>query len=592
MNTNEENKRSGISRRDALKLAGLTMGGLAAAGAASVQAGGMPGVRPCDRPPGGWPGDKPGNRPGCKPPPDPEDFYPTKVKTDQYSYFEKLPPMTPWGKDINGKLTGTKLRPDEMRITFMGSVVPMARRAQAEMSVFVEVGWDEKKQQPLDQFIFDFGCGVSANYQACGVGYGRMDKIFINHLHCDHVSDLIQVYGFGNGGDRKSPLYIWSHGNSGVKNPGEDPPTYTGINPDTGKPYPQPNTYSITPDYYDDGINAFCYHLREALRWHTESQAFQGTAHASCPTPDEIKIKWGLPCDPLPAGQYPDPSNDANALIPIELDWTENGLNEDGTPNGKNIAYHNRDTRAKVLHYPVIHCRAGSLGYKLEWTPPGAKKPLTMVYSSDTKPEWNSIHHAINKDAKGKPQGVDVYIHEMAVAPRIWAMKNQGLSEPGSGTTWEDTVTGMETVQNSSHTPQGAFGYMLNQINLIKRPRLAVATHFPTADDTVACALESVQKHCPEIKKEGDQLVWSFDLMVLRVFPDKIEQRRAVVNDFSFNPPIPSLPHRMYAAKYHNDDGTGNPFVQIEIPDEIVLAIPPTEKGGYEGQPTYDQDGY
>ncbi len=41
----------------------------------------------------------------------------------------------------------------------MGSVVPMARRAQAEMSIFVEVGWDYDKRQPLNQFIFDFGCG-------------------------------------------------------------------------------------------------------------------------------------------------------------------------------------------------------------------------------------------------------------------------------------------------------------------------------------------------------------------------------------------------------------------------------------------------
>ena len=571
MNTNEANKMPGFSRRDALKLSGLSMGALAAGSAVNVQAGACP---------------------RSKPPPDPEDFYPTRVRKDEYSYLEKLRPITPWGKDVEGKLTGTKLRSDEMRITFMGSVVPMARRAQAEMSIFVEVGWDEDSQQPLDQFIFDFGCGVSANYQACGVGYGRMDKIFINHLHGDHVNDLIQVYGFGNGGDRKSPLYIWSHGKSGVTNPGMYPPTYTGTNPATGLPYPQPNTYADEPPTYDDGIKAFCHHLRETLRWHTESQAFQGTAYAGYPTPVEIQNLWGLPHLPEPAGEYPDPPNDANALIPIELDWTKTGLDDQGRPTGDNIAYHNTETQAKVLHYPVIHCRAGSIGFKLEWTPLGATKPLTMVYSSDTKPEWNSIHHAINRDATGTPQGVDVYIHEMAVAPKIWAMKNQGLSKPGSGATWDATVAGMEEVQNSSHTPQGAFGYMLKQINSVKPPRLAVATHFPTADDTVACALESVQKYCPEIKKVGDKLVWSFDLMVLRVFPDKIEQRRAVVNDFSFNPPISSTPPGMYAPKYHKEDGTGNPFYQIDMPTAIVDPIPPTEQGGYDGQATYDQDGY
>jgi ribonuclease Z len=215
-----------------------------------------------------------------------------------------------------------------------------------------------------------------------------------------------------------------------------------------------------------------------------------------------------------------------------------------------------------------------------------------MIYSSDTKPEWNSIHHAINKDANGTPRGVDVFIHEMAVAPEIWAMKNQGLTQPGSGDMWDATVEGMKTVQNSSHTPQGAFGYMLSEINKIKPPRLAVATHFPTADDTVACALNSVQAHCPEIKKEGDQLVWSFDLMVLRVFQDRIEQRRAVVNDFSFNPPIPGAPPGMYAPKYHTDAGGGDPFFQIDTKGETVVGIAPTEKGGYNGQPTFREDGY
>jgi ribonuclease Z len=233
------------------------------------------------------------------------------------------------------------------------------------------------------------------------------------------------------------------------------------------------------------------------------------------------------------------------------------------------------------------------MGFKLEWTPPGAKKPLTMIYSSDTKPEWNSILHAINRDLKGIPQGVDVFIHEMAVAPEIWAMKNQGLSEPGSGDTWDATVAGMQTVQNSSHTPQGAFGYMLSQINKVKPPRLAVATHFPTADDTVACALESVQRHCPGIRCEGEQLVWSFDLMVIRVFPNRIEQRRAVVNDFSFNPPIPANPDKvMYAPKYHDANGAGDPFAQIDMDGQTAVAILPTEQGGFHGQPTFDEDGY
>jgi len=555
MKTNPKNNRSGISRREALRLSSLAAGGLAALGATSRYGGGSP-----------W--APVGN---C---------YPTNYKTRQYTYFDQLKPIIPWGRDMAGNITGTKLEPNEMRITFMGSVVPMARRAQAEMSLFVEVGWvtdeDGKNGRPMDQFIFDFGCGVSANYQACGVGYGRMDKIFINHLHADHMTDLTQVYGFGNGGDRKSPLYIWGHGPSGVKNPGKGPAITGG---------PQANDYAAEPEYYDDGVRAFCTYLREACRWHTESQAFQNTAYQSYPTLQKIAADWGLPYVPAPASIYPDPPNDSYALIPIELDWWKSGLDTDGKPTGDNIAYHNSQTRAQVLHYPVIHCRKGSMGYKLAWTPPGATRPLTMMYSSDTKPEWNSIHHAINKDANGVPQGVDVFIHEMAVAPEIWAMKMQGLSQPGSGPMWDAAVNASISVQNSSHTPQGAFGYMLSQINAVKPPRLAVATHFPTADDTVACALQSVQAHCHDIQKVGDQLVWSFDLMVLRVFADRIEQRRAVVNDFSFNPPVPTSPSDMFAPKYHTDTGAADPFYQIDTTGETAVGIPPSDT-------TYRVDGY
>lgn len=571
MNKPEDNN-NGLSRRNYLKLSGLGLGALATGGATSRYGGGSPSA------PVG-------------------NCYPTHFKTQQYTYFDQLKPIVPWGRAMDGSITGTKLEPNEMRITFMGSVVPMARRAQAEMSLFVEVGWitdpDGSNGRPMDQFIFDFGCGVSANYQACGVGYGRMDKIFINHLHGDHMTDLIQVYGFGNGGDRKSPLYVWSHGPSGVPNPGMNS---TGPNPDNpdGAPVAPPNGYSSDPPFFDDGVTAYCTYLREACRWHTESQAFQGTAYKSYDSLDKITADWGLPYKPAPAGIYPDPPNDANALIPIQLDWQKNGLDKDGKPTGDNIAYNNAQTGARVLHYPVIHCRAGSLGYKLEWTPPGASKPLTMMYSSDTKPEWNSINHAINRDANGTPQGVDVFIHEMAVAPEIWAMKMQGLTQPSDDPTFQATVEATKTVQNSSHTPQGAFGYMLSQINAGKAPGLAVATHFPVADDTVACALRSVQAYCKDIQKVGDKLVWAFDLMVLRVFPDRIEQRRAVVNDFSFNPPVPqALAHKdMYAPKYHYSDGTADPFYQINIDPEIVTPIPPTQQGGNDGDPTYDESGY
>jgi ribonuclease Z len=392
-----------------------------------------------------------------------------------------------------------------------------------------------------------------------------MSKIFINQLHADQITDLIQVYGFGDGGTRKYPLYVWGSTNTYLPNPGQNPPVGPG-----GAPV---QAYSSNPPYYNDGVSNLCYHLREALRWHTESQAFQSSAYTNYPPPEWFQANWHLPHTPRPAGD--DPYQDANALIPIELDWTKTGagLRPDGSGLADNVAYMNTGTRATVYHYPVIHCRRGAMGYKLEWTPPGAKKPLTMIYSSDTKPETNSIWQALNIDKDGKTNGVDVFIHEMNLAPETLTMKGAGLPFPPTYTNstptfvqyWSNAVYTAWLVEQSSHTYQGAFGYMLSQIT--PRPRLTVATHFPLSDDTVACAFRSVQAHCPEIKKMGDTLVWSFDAMVLRVFPDKIIQCRAVGNDYAFSTPA-SVTYggvQMYAPKYHTPAGGWDPWAQLDL---------------------------
>jgi ribonuclease Z len=500
-----QTKSLGASRRDLLKFSGFALGGLAFGGA-------HPSF----------------SQASC---------YPTQLNTSAYSYLNDLPRMDPF----------TPLEPNEMRISFMGSMIPPSRRVQAEMSIFVEVGWtpdpSDKVYQgrAVDQFVFDCGSGCCANYNAMKVGYHKMDKVFLNHLHADHMSDLSHIYCFGPSGDRKSPLYVWGPSASGVKNP--------------LPPY----------QYYDDGTNAYCRNLREAMRWHTESFSFQGTAYQSYEPP--TRESWGLPCDPAPVGD--DAPNDAYALVPIELDWTKYGAEEND-----NIAYHNTKTGVKITHFPVIHCRNGSIGYKLEWDSPYG--PLSMIYTSDTKPERHSISQAING---GK--GVDAFIHEMIVDPEIWAIKSMGVPAPfppGVNPEFDQYVKGLKYVQDSSHTPQGAFGYLLSQIQ--PRPRMTVATHFPVADDTVACALNSVRQYVPDItwNKEYDpvhkNLVWSFDLMVIRLFAgeDRILQQLSNATDFGFSPPV-QLPADALPPKYHDENGDWDPYAQIDR----HMEIPPEE---------------
>lgn len=563
MKTDPQGK-PGLTRRDYLKISGLALGGLAASAASR-----RPG------PYSYFKGGEPGN---C---------YPTHFPTERYTYFEQLRSFDP----------RTPLEPDEMRISFMGSVVPPFGRAQRMMSVFVEVGWvkDEyRNNQPnyagptaykaQDQVIFDCGPGVLGNYISMNVYFHRMNKIFINHLHGDHIGELPGIYGLGGGG-RMGPLIIWGNGPTGtntsdpyaIKNPGSQPDRVS---------LPAEYQYSDDPPYYVDGMKAFCDYFREANRWQSEAFSFQATAYKSYTNRERggdppSKENWTLPCDPVPVGN--DPANDAYAIIPIELDWWKTGLDQYGVPDDSTIAYYNKSTGVKISHFPVIHCRKGSLGYKLEWTPPNSNKPLTMIYTSDTKPETNCINHAVNG---GK--GVDVFIHEMALPPEIWAMKSGGFTSPDQVD--PSGAERMAMIQNSSHTTQGAFGYLLSEIK--KRaplPRLSVATHFPTTDDTVACALKSVHAHVPEIHSVGDKLTWSYDCMIIRVFPNRIEQRKAAISDYNYAP-NPAYPfYDSFIPKY-NDGTQGDPYAQLDRTTEILS----TEDYESEGinQTTYRKDGY
>lgn len=498
---------AGLSRRDSLKLSGLAMGGFAMGG---VLGGGL------------------GNRASAQAP----EADPTQV----YSYFDDLPEFHP----------GEALDPDEMRITFLGSSDPPPRLTQSMMSIFVEVG--SAMGEP-DQFVFDCGSGVVARYNAAHITFARMDKIFLTHLHGDHMSDLTHIYCFGPSVDRKSPLYVWGPGPSGVRNP--VPPRR----------------------FFDDGTRAYCERLREAMRWHSESFSFQPTSYQSYEPPTQRS--WGLPVHPVPVGG--DAPDDGFAMVPIDLDWTKYGRRP-----GDNVAYHNRASGVKITHFPVIHCRRGSIGYKLEWN------GLSMIYTGDTKPEYHSIHQARNG---GK--GIDVLIHEMVVPADVWAMKTLGITDRNQvpPALWNAAYNASMQVQNSSHTPQGAFGYLLTQIH--PRPRLAVATHFPVADDTVASALESVRAHCPniqqgipsEVPSPAGNITWSYDLTVVNVSATRIRERRAVVQPNSFG----GTP-RQYAdvntPKYHTSAGGMDPYAQIDRATEVPPVNPVTHAENYR------EDGY
>ncbi len=116
--------------------------------------------------------------------------------------FEGIEPM-PWLESAANWFPKTeKLRPNEMRVTFMGTS-PIIRPGQMNTSIFVEIGNG-------DNFIFDLGEGSIANYAAAGLALNELTKVFITHLHVDHYGSLPYLYEFGGWNGRwQEPLTVY-----------------------------------------------------------------------------------------------------------------------------------------------------------------------------------------------------------------------------------------------------------------------------------------------------------------------------------------------------------------------------------------------
>ncbi len=123
------------------------------------------------------------------------------------------------------------LAENEMRITVCGSWGPAPLRiGQGASCLLVELGNG-------DAFIFDVGGGTVGNLFALGVHPADLDKLFITHLHLDHVGGIFPLFD-AMGWARNTPLQVW--GASGY-----------------------------TPDM---GIAAFTESVRKAAEWHIQSK--------------------------------------------------------------------------------------------------------------------------------------------------------------------------------------------------------------------------------------------------------------------------------------------------------------------------------
>ncbi len=73
----------------------------------------------------------------------------------------------------------------EIRVNILGSGDPFVKVAQACASVLIEAGNKER-----DFFLFDLGAGSLANFNGLKLPVAKTTKLFLTHLHADHVGDI------------------------------------------------------------------------------------------------------------------------------------------------------------------------------------------------------------------------------------------------------------------------------------------------------------------------------------------------------------------------------------------------------------------
>ncbi|MBT8058587.1 MAG: MBL fold metallo-hydrolase [Gammaproteobacteria bacterium] len=111
---------------------------------------------------------------------------PNEIAPDRYVYYP--------GTEV--------LAENEIRIFACGTGMPAARHDQAASCWLIETGNGGK-------YIFDIGTGSMANMAALMIPYQYLDKVFLSHLHTDHMGDIDALWAGGWTAGRPNALQVW-----------------------------------------------------------------------------------------------------------------------------------------------------------------------------------------------------------------------------------------------------------------------------------------------------------------------------------------------------------------------------------------------
>jgi len=111
---------------------------------------------------------------------------PNGVAPDRYVYYP--------GTEVLAK--------DEIRVIACGTGMPSARHGQAATCFLIEV-------DNGDKFLFDVGTGSMANVAALMIPNDMLDKLFLTHLHTDHMGDIDSLWAGGWTAGRPNSLKVW-----------------------------------------------------------------------------------------------------------------------------------------------------------------------------------------------------------------------------------------------------------------------------------------------------------------------------------------------------------------------------------------------